>query len=279
MGIYCITNTCNNKKYIGSAVNLFKRLRRHNRELVHQYHSNEHLLNSYNKYGKDAFVVEIIEEFEYIDKSELLSIENEYIKKWDLCNSEKGYNKRTNDVVPPPSEEGLKKIKKRLEDIKIKIMAFDQHTGEFFKEFNSVTEAAIALNDQTTNISNACKSLTRTCKGYVLIKSSEYDPTKCYKKQSPNLKRSEEQKLKCRMSSTRSHPVFVYTDFGMLKYSFVSINEASQFFNFPNDTLSHVLKRKNIIKYNNLLFSKTKLDLDDFEEIWNSAHVYIRKTQ
>ena len=81
MGIYCITNTCNNKKYIGSAVNLFKRLRRHNRELVHQYHSNEHLLNSYNKYGKDAFVVEIIEEFEYVDKSELLSIENEYIKK------------------------------------------------------------------------------------------------------------------------------------------------------------------------------------------------------
>lgn len=51
-GIYCITNIKNNKKYIGSAINLFKRFRRHNREFKYGYHWNIHMLNSYKNMGR-----------------------------------------------------------------------------------------------------------------------------------------------------------------------------------------------------------------------------------
>ena len=61
-------------------------------------------------------------------------------------------------------------------------MAFYSETGKFYKEWNSLTEAANEIGDQTTNISDACKSKCKSVKGFVFIYSKDYDSNKIYKK-------------------------------------------------------------------------------------------------
>lgn len=60
-GIYKITCIVNNKIYIGSAVNLKVRWKRHQNELKKNKHVNIILQNTYNKYGIDKFIFKIIE--------------------------------------------------------------------------------------------------------------------------------------------------------------------------------------------------------------------------
>lgn len=64
-GIYCITNTVNGKFYIGSSKNIYYRLKRHVSDLNKGRHANNHLQNSYLKYGSLSFSVSIIEEVSY----------------------------------------------------------------------------------------------------------------------------------------------------------------------------------------------------------------------
>lgn len=45
-GIYCIINTSNNKRYIGSSVNLYTRLMKHRALLRHSKHDNRKIQNS-----------------------------------------------------------------------------------------------------------------------------------------------------------------------------------------------------------------------------------------
>jgi group I intron endonuclease len=59
-GIYKIINTINNKVYIGSSRNLKKREKTHFYKLDHNTHTNRHLQSAYLKYGKAAFLFEII---------------------------------------------------------------------------------------------------------------------------------------------------------------------------------------------------------------------------
>ena len=59
-GVYEIRNLINNKRYIGSGVNLKSRKRQHFSDLKLNKHKNKHLQNTYNKYGKDAFNFRIL---------------------------------------------------------------------------------------------------------------------------------------------------------------------------------------------------------------------------
>ena len=59
-GIYKITNSVNNKFYIGSAVYFPKRFSRHKSDLIKNIHSNKKLQNSVNKYGLDNFKFEVL---------------------------------------------------------------------------------------------------------------------------------------------------------------------------------------------------------------------------
>jgi len=63
-GIYIITNTTNNKRYVGSALNLKKRLCQHRGDLRRGAHKNPHLQSAWNKYGEDTFAFDVIERWE-----------------------------------------------------------------------------------------------------------------------------------------------------------------------------------------------------------------------
>lgn len=61
-GVYKITNTVNNKFYIGSSKDIENRWKQHIDALVKKEHGNTHLQNAWNKYGSQNFKFEIIEE-------------------------------------------------------------------------------------------------------------------------------------------------------------------------------------------------------------------------
>lgn len=80
-GIYEILNTVNGHRYIGSAVNLTKRLNNHKSMLSRGEHTNKYLQNAYNKYGIDNFKFTILL---YCEKEELIKNEQYYIDKFDF---------------------------------------------------------------------------------------------------------------------------------------------------------------------------------------------------
>jgi len=89
-GIYQIRNIINNKKYIGSAVNIRDRWSSHKSLLINNKHYNKHLQRSFNKYSEENFKFEIIE---YIENVKQLIEREQY---WMEINKsyirENGYN-------------------------------------------------------------------------------------------------------------------------------------------------------------------------------------------
>ena len=80
-GIYRITNTINGNTYIGKTGTSFgDRWDCHRTQLNGGYHDNPHLQNAWNKYGKDAFEFDVVEEVS--DKSLLNELEIKYIKSY-----------------------------------------------------------------------------------------------------------------------------------------------------------------------------------------------------
>jgi len=91
-GIYKIENLVDKKIYIGSSVNLENRNYKHFWMLDKNIHDNNHLQNSYNKFGKENFKYSIIEE---CDSSLLIEKENYYISLYRSNDTNYGYNLAT----------------------------------------------------------------------------------------------------------------------------------------------------------------------------------------
>lgn len=65
IGIYCIENIINGKKYIGKSINLYYRLHRHKCDLNKNRHKNPILQNSWNKHGENNFINYVVELCDY----------------------------------------------------------------------------------------------------------------------------------------------------------------------------------------------------------------------
>lgn len=75
MEIYKITNLITKDFYIGSAINFNNRKWSHISSLRKNKHKNQFIQNSWNKYGENVFIFEIIE---IVDKKENLIIREQY---------------------------------------------------------------------------------------------------------------------------------------------------------------------------------------------------------
>lgn len=99
IGIYCIENIINGKKYIGQSVNVKDRLYGHKAKLKSGKHKNNHLQFAVNKYGIENFKFYIITECEV---EQLDFMECYYISTYKSDNADFGYN------TEPGGSRGLK---------------------------------------------------------------------------------------------------------------------------------------------------------------------------
>ena len=88
-GIYAIKNVINGRHYVGSSGNLIERWKQHKRSLNRNVHANPYLQNSWNKYGEDIFIFNVVEK---CDPKFLIARETFWIKKLHSYKDDRGYN-------------------------------------------------------------------------------------------------------------------------------------------------------------------------------------------
>ena len=154
IGIYQIKNIINGKIYIGSSVDIDTRWTEHKRDLRMNEHRNKRLQNSYNKYGANNFVYEILELLE--SKENLYTREQWWLDNLNACDKNIGYNIQNKVLIPP--------------SITKKVVCLE--TNEVF---NSIKDASKKYNIDSSSISCCChKRKVKQAGGYHWIFYNEY---------------------------------------------------------------------------------------------------------
>lgn len=219
-GIYTIINTISNNRYVGSSVNLYNRQNMHMWSLKVNRHKNPHLQASYNKYGKDAFIFETLEE---CNVESLIQSEQYYVN-----NLKPKYNVHTECVK---SCLGIKRSPEYIENIS------KRNTGNFWSQERKDAFSKLAKERKWTPPNNIGK------------KHSMETINKIVESNKMSLKRVNA--IKRLQKSVVSLNVFT----GIFE-EFESLIEASKQLNIPKGSLSYVIKynkpyKNYLISYNN----------------------------
>lgn len=239
-GIYMIKNTVNNKVYIGSSVNLNRRIKKHFYEIKKKFHHNKHLEKAVHKYGVENFEIYLLEVFDIITDNKLRKIEESFIEKYDSY--KKGYNQLENKQSHLTR---LNKSKNHIDNNKKlqskAVIMFDKKTGDKLKEFPSVSDASRYLGTSSTNISHACKNVPHiSILGHTFCYKNEYDINQNYSFQKRKIVWSEETKLKRAKSSIRSKKTYQYD----LNWNLVQIYHSRSFAEKQNSFKKEALRTK-----------------------------------
>lgn len=169
-GIYKITNIAVNKVYIGSSKDIEKRLKQHFGMLKGNRHHSVKLQRAYEKYGKDNFVTEVVEE---CTQDQLLIREQVWMDLLDVYYS--GYNCSESSSYPTSTvshsllDKGDKWIVKILsdfvdiqnmraeivEDVFISIPPLRSNTGSksaIFRRYSRATSMVKAILEDSKSL-------------------------------------------------------------------------------------------------------------------------------
>jgi|SRR5882672_182164 len=134
--VYEILNINNQKRYIGSSVDYYRRHKVHKRELLCNKHKNARLQFSYNKHGIGAFQYNIIEE---CPQEKLTEREAFYITHYNTTDDQFGYNimqvNPDTQTICVISKEA--RAKANLKTLKTKAEKYGQITQEKAREIRS----------------------------------------------------------------------------------------------------------------------------------------------
>ncbi len=177
MGIYCILNIINNKKYIGSSTNVLVRLEKHRSLLRGNRHDNSYLQNAWNKYGENNFICFLLEAYDK-DISLYLTEREQY---WiDFFNSDYNLTKIVErNVLSAESRIKQSDTRKRLfKEGKLiptaykPIKKYDLN-GKFLEEYKSVNDAANSENIHVTTVIRNAQKKTAQGSGFIWRYSSD----------------------------------------------------------------------------------------------------------
>lgn len=171
IGIYKIKNLKTNDFYIGSAININNRWKRHLRDLKKGSHHSIILQRSFDKYGKDNFVLEVLEECD----SKVLLLKEQYyldllLPKYNICrfststlgrkDTEETKNKKRNYAL----KNNIKPPKETWENKQIPVVMIDN--DKEINIFKSLSEACRFLGKDSTFSSSITRAIKRNIKAY-----------------------------------------------------------------------------------------------------------------
>jgi len=256
--IYGIYNTITNKWYIGSCLNFKLRIRRHYYYLRKNKHHSQKLQNSWNRYPENVFDIQILYINKYLTNKDLLLLEKEYISKY------KGYTDGYNMTLETTFLQSFNlkdhQINKRKSHCVKPVVAINRFTNELIGKYESVSDAAKAFNDQSTNISSCCKHKLNYVKNAVFVYEYEYDKNKnyCIDGHGKGKAKSQEQILKMRQNCKRNKVLYKYD----LQYNLIEVYpsraEAERRNGFKREGLRYKLN-KNI---DGFIYSEVKNEKD-----------------
>jgi group I intron endonuclease len=116
IGIYKITNTINQKVYVGQSWDVWRRLKSHSAASEHE--GQGHLYDSMRKHGLENFKFETLEDITFLEnhftedmiQKVLNQLEEDWIFFYDSMDSEKGYNKCSGGSWGRPNKETREKM-------------------------------------------------------------------------------------------------------------------------------------------------------------------------
>jgi len=149
-GIYIIENKINNKKYVGSSIDIKVRLMKHKYSLRRKYHDNNYLQNSYNKHGEDNFSFKILK---ICTEKDLIDRENYYINLYESNDLSKGYNLATVNEFRRNNYNKEVKIKNSKHNLKINgnFTNFKciNLKNNYEQKFDNLVDAAIYIKENS----------------------------------------------------------------------------------------------------------------------------------
>lgn len=172
--IYIIKNTINNKVYIGKTTCFLNRKKEHLRKLKSGKHINQHLQSAYNKYNKDVFVFDILEECEDIVLNDK---EKYWISFYNSVNDSYGYNLMYGGEGGIGTKETREKQSKSHDKNKKKVYGFTIK-GELHKVWDSIKTCSKELSVNTCDIKRTIFQKQYSCKGYILQNVEIFDSRK-----------------------------------------------------------------------------------------------------
>lgn len=121
--VYRILNTETNKEYIGSTLNYIKRKKTHFYNLKNNKHHCIHLQRSYNKYGRDKFIFEILYEGDDYKEIEYNMINENYDNLYNVSKQVSGgdlisYHPYKEEISKKKSETAKRQYKDGTRDPK-----------------------------------------------------------------------------------------------------------------------------------------------------------------
>ena len=173
IGIYCIYNNKNNKRYIGQTIYLNRRWTQHKSKLKSHCHNNKLLQSDYDMYGIEVFEYIILE---YCSLEELNNREKYWIKYYNSINMDKGYNQAVGGVGAlgyKHTEEELNKMSEWQNPRPIVQLTID---GKYLNTFPNQFSICRYLNkDNIAGIRRCCEHKAHQAFGFIWVYKSEYD--------------------------------------------------------------------------------------------------------
>lgn len=201
-GVYVLKNILDNSIYVGHASNLRLRKNAHYTRLNNNQHSNKHLQNAFNLYGRENFKFYAIEYCE-CDKQILARVETYWVNVLNpeynirmVVESNLGLKKSAEDVEKTASKlrgikrsqwirdriskaltgrkrpiEVIKKIALKLKGkenllMQKSVLQYDLN-GQFVARWKSVTEASRAFGSKGSVVSSACTAKAKSVFNYL----------------------------------------------------------------------------------------------------------------